>query len=221
MTVMLITGASRGIGRRLAELALEDGIEVIATARDVDDLAGLDARHLPLDVTEPDSIRALAASLEGQGIDILVNNAGIYGKRGMRAGGIDYELWNDILVTNLFGPMRVLEALLPNLRAGSRKTVANISSRMGSLALTSGGELGYRSSKAALNSAMRATSIDLADEGFTIALISPGWVRTDMGGASAELSIDESAVPLLSTILGLTTAQNGAFIGHDGSPISW
>ena len=225
---VLVSGAGRGLGHALAASYAAAGWEVIATARDPSAARPLAAEaadritFLPLDVTDPDSIARLATALAGRPLDLLVNNAGIYGPRAAPMGDLDYHAWAEVLETNLFGPMRLTEALLPNLRAGRRRQVATLSSRLASLALnTTGGSYAYRSSKAAVNAAMLSLARDLAGEGFTVVLLSPGWVRTDMGGSGADLAPEESVAGLRRVLDGLTTADNGRFMGHDGSPIPW
>jgi NAD(P)-dependent dehydrogenase (short-subunit alcohol dehydrogenase family) len=224
MGAVLITGASRGIGRALAEACAAAGRTVLATARrpaDAPDL-GPAVRWLPLDVDDPASIRALPDATGGAPIDLLINNAGIIGQRVTRLGGIDHAVWLATLTTNLLGPVRVLEALLPQLRAGRGRKVATISSRMGSIgANTAGGSYVYRSSKAAVNAAMHSIALDLRSEGFTVVVLHPGWVRTDMGGSGADLDVATSAAGLFKVIERLGPAETGTFWNHDGTPLPW
>jgi NAD(P)-dependent dehydrogenase (short-subunit alcohol dehydrogenase family) len=220
----LITGANRGIGRALAIELAGRGHAVIAASRRPPEPAFDDPaiRHIPLDVTDQGSIEAAAEALAGEPLDILVNNAGMFGPRGAGLGQIDDAVWHEVMATNVFGAYRVSEALLPLLRRGHAPRLVTISSRMGSIGANStGGEYIYRSSKAAVNAVMRSLAIDLAPEGITVAVLHPGWVRTDMGGARATLDVKTSARGLAKVILGLTPAQSGGFFNYDGAPLLW
>ena len=165
----LITGASRGIGLELTRQVQFRGNTVIATCRDPKsnrELRDLDIAVKKLDVLDGASVQALAESLNGTPIDVLVNNAGIGGGRA-RLTELDYGKMNECFATNTLGPLRVTAALLPNLRAGERRLVANITSRMGSIAdNTSGGSYAYRTSKAALNMANRSMAHELGADGW-------------------------------------------------------
>ncbi len=224
MARVLITGASRGIGRALAVELNGRGHSVIATSRRPSD-AAVDVpgiRHLTLDVTDQRSIAAAAEALLDEPLDILVNNAGLFGPRGAGLGRIDDTAWHEVLATNVIGAYRVSEAFLPHLRRGRDKKLVTISSRMGSMgANTTGGEYIYRSSKAAVNAVMRSLAIDLEPESITVAVLHPGWVRTDMGGPGAALDVATSARGLADVILGLTPTQSGGFFNYDGTPLVW
>lgn len=224
MSRILVTGANRGIGRALAETLSERGHEVIAASRRPAEpsLDGQGLRRLALDVTDQKSITAAAAAVADEPLDILVNNAGIFGPRGAGLGRIDDAVWHDVFATNVIGAYRVSEAFLPYLRRGRDKKLVTISSRMGSMGdNTSGGEYVYRSSKAAVNAVMRSLAIDLSGEGITVTVLHPGWVRTDMGGASATLDVATSAAGLANVILGLTPADSGSFLDYQGAPLAW
>ncbi|MDZ4752992.1 MAG: SDR family oxidoreductase [Phycisphaerae bacterium] len=221
---VLITGANRGIGLALAQHFKAAGYQVIGTARtpaEAKELAESGARVMQLDVTDAKSVRALAEALKDQPIDILVNNAGITGSRGS-IDALDIDAVERVLAVNTIGPMRLTQALLPNLRAAPRKVVISISSGLGSLAgNTSGGHYGYRESKAAINMFMRSIAADLKDEGFTCVAMSPGWVRTDMGGPQATLSPADSAAGIVKVIESLKTSDSGTFHSHDGKEVAW
>jgi NAD(P)-dependent dehydrogenase (short-subunit alcohol dehydrogenase family) len=224
MARVLITGANRGIGRALAMELGSRGHAVIAASRRPAaaplDQPGL--RRQTLDVTDQRSIDAAATALADEPLDVLVNNAGIFGPRGAGLGQIDDAAWQEVLATNVIGAYRVSEAFLPHLRRGEDKKLVTISSRMGSMgANTTGGEYIYRSSKAAVNAVMRSIAIDLAAEGIIVAVLHPGWVRTDMGGPGATLDGATSARGLADVILGLTPKQSGGFFNYDGTPLVW
>jgi NAD(P)-dependent dehydrogenase (short-subunit alcohol dehydrogenase family) len=133
---------------------------------------------------------------------------------------VDPDAFEETLRVNVRGPLLVTRALLPNLRAGDRKTVATVSSSMGSIAGTEkGGSYAYRMSKAAVNMMAKALAAEFAE--MTFLAVDPGWVRTDMGGSDAALSPAESAAGMLGVIDGATAAQSGAFLRHDGAVLDW
>lgn len=223
---VLITGANRGIGLEFAKQYHAAGWNVIATAREpkgADDLRGIDKDLdiVRLDVTDPDSVAALIATLKDQPIDLLINNAGLGG--GVSAlADVKADEYERVLQVNAIGPMRVTQALLPNLKAGKGKTVVSISSGLGSIANnTGGGFYGYRESKAALNMFMRTIAAELKDDGFICIAMSPGWVKTDMGGENAQLTPEESISGMRKVIDGLKAADSGRFWNHDGKELPW
>ena len=220
---VLITGANRGLGLEFARQYMAAGAEVIGTARDPEsatELAATGARVLPLDVTDGDSVRALAETLEGTELALLVNNAGINGGVTTKEG-VDYERIGRILEVNAIGPMRVSHALTPHLVAAGDARVVNISSVMGSIERSRGGGLGYRESKAALNMFTRSFAMERRRDGVVCIAVHPGWVRTDMGGERAPLSPEESIRDLRALIEGLTPEQTGSFLQHDGGELPW
>jgi len=214
MATILITGAGRGLGQELARQYAADGWRVIGTER------GAKAEH-PLDVTKRDQVARLAAKLKGVPIDVLFCNAGIIGKRGMALGRFDYDAWEEVLRVNLLGVASVVEALIDNVAASERRIVAMMSSRLGSIGESSGATLPYSTSKAALNMLAKGLSATLAARGVTVVALSPGWVRTDMGGAGAPLSPQDSVGGLRKLIAGLQPSDSGKFFSHDGSTIPW
>ena len=177
---------------------------------------------LALDVTDPASVKAAAAELDGQAIDFLLNNAGVGGVRGQTIGNIDYEAWAKVLDANTMGPMRVSEAFVEHVARSKRKLIVTLTSGMGSIAdNTSGGSIAYRSSKAAVNMVMRSLAIDLAPRGITCVVINPGWVQTDMGGPHATTTPAESVTMLRRLIETLGPAQSGKFFNYNGREYAW
>ena len=220
---VLITGANRGIGLEFARQYAADGWTVIGTARRpeaADDLAALDVEILQLDVTDSDSIAALAASLEGRGIDMLINNAGLF-PRVSEIDNVNADDYMQTLAVNTLGPVLVTQAVMPNLRTGEMKQVVNITSGLASIERNSGGFYGYRESKAALNMFTSTLAAELGEEGFICLALHPGWVRTDMGGANANLSPEESVSGMRSVIDSMTAEHNGRYFGYDGSEVAW
>jgi NAD(P)-dependent dehydrogenase (short-subunit alcohol dehydrogenase family) len=231
MPSAFITGANRGLGLEFARQYSADGWQVFAACRDPDsasELRGLaDAsddklQMLALDVTDPVSVKAAAAELDGQAIDLLLNNAGVGGAKGQTIGNINYEAWAKVLDVNAMGPMRIAEAFVDHVARSERKLIVTLTSGMGSLAdNTSGGAFAYRSSKAAVNMVMRSLAIDLAARGITCVVVNPGWVRTDMGGPHATLTPAKSVTALRRLIETLGPAQSGKFFNYDGREYAW
>ena len=221
MPTVLITGASRGIGREFARQYEAGGWRVIATCRDPSkyDLAGEVYR---LDVTDPDSVAALHRELKGEAIDLLINNAGIYGPRGLEFGSLDYDSWEEVLRTNVLGPMRVAEAIIDQVAASEKKKMVFISSKVGSIAdNSSGGSYIYRSSKTALNMAVKSLSLDLSGKEVICLMLHPGWVQTDMGGASALIDAATSVAGMRAVIDRAGAADSGRFFNYDGNELPW
>lgn len=227
MPTVLITGANRGIGLEFTRQYAADGWTVYATLRDpakagpLEEVRG-DVSVAALDVTDGASVSALAERMRGVALDLLINNAGFYGPRGVRLGSLDYATWMQVLNTNTLGPIRVTEAFLDHLRAGRQKKIIAMTSKVGSIAdNTSGGTYFYRSSKTALNAAMKSVSIDLSGEGFIAAVLHPGWVKTEMGGPGALITPEQSVTGMRAVIDGLTPADSGRFLNYDGREIPW
>ncbi|MGH6811432.1 MAG: SDR family oxidoreductase [Methylocella sp.] len=231
MPSVLIAGGNRGLGFEFAKQYAADGWRVYAACRDPsnasDLLALAETRQgivevLALDVTDLASARSAAAKLDDRPVDLLLNNAGIGGPPRQTIGAIDYGSWAKVLDVNTMGPMRVTEAFADNVTRSDRKLVVTITSGMGSLAgNTSGGAIAYRSSKAAVNMVMRSLAIDLAPRGISCVLVSPGWVRTGMGGGDATLAPAESVAALRRLIETLGPTQSGKFFRYDGREYAW
>ena len=208
---VVITGASRGIGAELAARYRAAGHDVTGTAR-----AG-DGGLVPLDVTRPDAFAGLAAALAGRPVDLLICNAGIYPDKGQVLDtGYPAAMWAETFATNVTGVFLTVQALLPNLRAAEAAKIAIISSQMASHARAPGGSYIYRASKAAALNLGRNLAADLAPEGIAVGIYHPGWVRTDMGGAAAEIPVAESAEGLLARFAALDMGTTGCFQTWDG-----
>jgi NAD(P)-dependent dehydrogenase (short-subunit alcohol dehydrogenase family) len=221
MPTVLITGASRGIGSEFARKYAADGWRVIATCRDPNQYDG-DAEVHALDVTDAASVAALGRAMAGEAIDLLINNAGIYGPRDLPFDALDYDAWEQVLRTNLMGPMRVAAALAGPVLASQKKKMVFISSKVGSIAdNTSGGSYIYRSSKTALNMAVKSLSLDLSGKGLITLLLHPGWVQTDMGGASAPIDAVTSVTGMRAVIDRAGAAESGRFFNYDGNELPW
>jgi NAD(P)-dependent dehydrogenase (short-subunit alcohol dehydrogenase family) len=230
MTTVLVTGANRGIGFEFVRQYANDGARVVACARRPNDAkelldlaaaaSGRVAVH-ELDAASAESVANLAAELALQPIDILINNAGVYGGTHQQPGDIDYDAWMRTLSVNTLGPVRVTEALRPNLTKGREKKIVAITSGMGSTAEHDGTALIYRSSKAALNNAMRGLALRLKADGMTVVLIHPGWVKTHMGGKNATLTPEVSVSAMRRVVSSLSPSDNGRYINYAGAEIPW
>ena len=227
MPTVLITGASRGLGLEYARQYADDGWRVIATCRDPDnamELASLEGEveTYALDIADHGQILSLANSLSKESIDLLLNNAGIFGPRPSKLGDIEYKTWQDVMHINVMSPLMVCESFSDHIAASNLKKIAIMSSKMGSLDdNNSGGSYVYRSSKAALNAVMKSLSVDLVPRGISVAILHPGWVRTDMGGPSGLIDAYESINGLRRVIESLNLENTGHFYNYDGSEIPW
>ena len=224
MGTWLVTGANRGIGLEFARKLSGRGEGVIGTARRperADELRETGARVEALDVGDDASVAALARSLAGEALDVLVLNAAI----GEAGPGVDHLVAADVertLNVNAVGAVRMTVALLPNLRAGKRRTIVALSSGLASIERNAeGGWIAYRMSKAALNMFMRSAASELSRDGFTCVVIDPGWVRTAMGGRDAPLTTDASVEAMLRVIEGLRPSDSGRFLDRGGRDVPW
>jgi NAD(P)-dependent dehydrogenase (short-subunit alcohol dehydrogenase family) len=230
---VLITGANRGLGLEFARQYTAAGWQVIGTVREPDQAKELKAIGatdeaqgsviiVQLDVADPKSVTAMAEALKHQPIDLLINNAGIGSGGANTLADIKPENYERIIQVNAIGPMRVTQALLPNLKMGAGKTIVSITSGLGSITMNTGGRFyGYRESKAALNMFMRTIAAELKGEGFIAIAMSPGWVQTDMGGPNAELTPDQSITGMRKVIDNLKPDDSGKFWNHDGEQLPW
>lgn len=232
MRTVLITGANRGLGLALVRRYGEAGWRVWACCRaparasELRALARASGGRVSvraLDVTRGAQVARLARSFGRRRLDLLINNAGIYaGHYRANLGQTDYGLWAKACATNVMGPARMAAAFAPALARSPKGTIVNISSIMGSIALTSAGSsYAYRSTKAALNMVTKTLALELKPWRITVAAIHPGWVRTDMGGAKAPLSPKKAAAEVVSVIAGLGRRDSGGFFSHTGRPLPW
>jgi NAD(P)-dependent dehydrogenase (short-subunit alcohol dehydrogenase family) len=221
----VITGANRGIGAEFVRQLIARGDHVDAGARDphaATALLDLAARHADklrvhgCDVSDDASVRGFAQALGDVAVDVLVNNAGVMGKM-QSLEALDLEDVKHTFDVNALGAVRVTRALLAHLEHAKTRRVVQITSGMGSITdNASGGAYGYRMSKAGLNMANKSMSVDLRARGFTCVVINPGWVKTDMGGAGATITAEDSVRKMLAIIDGLTPEQTGSFLNFRG-----
>jgi NAD(P)-dependent dehydrogenase (short-subunit alcohol dehydrogenase family) len=225
---ILITGANRGIGLEYVRQYAQAGHTVYATVRDVasaHELQALAARHsqvqvLALDVADITAIRALATQLSGLTIDILISNAGIYPPS--RLGTTDPQEWLHAFQVNTLTTYYLAESFLTQLQRAEQGKVIAMTSKMGSITdNSSGGEYIYRSTKTALNMVVKSLALDLQPFNIAVALLHPGWVRTDMGGPNGLINTETSVAGLREVIDELSAARSGEFIAYDGKTVPW
>ncbi|MGI9658233.1 MAG: SDR family NAD(P)-dependent oxidoreductase [Gaiellaceae bacterium] len=226
MRRVVVTGAARGLGASLVQRFEAAGDEVVAAARSGSSCGS--RSHPPLDVSDERSIGAFASSID-RPVDLLVNNAAI-DARALGAPVPDrgpFRLSADDFLeevrVNAVGPMLLTRALLPRLEEATDACVLNITSQLGSMwyGAEHGNDIGYNASKAALNAITVRTAGLLRPKGIVVVAVHPGWVRTDMGGSSAPLSMDESAAAIVDVVSGLTIQDTGRFLRWDGTDHPW
>ncbi|MFD7665014.1 SDR family NAD(P)-dependent oxidoreductase [Streptomyces sp. NPDC059788] len=223
----LVVGASRTLGLALAAEYLRRGWDVIGTVRGsgrtgLHDLAEASGGRLTvesLEMTDPDQISALGDRLARRTLDLLFVNAAI--TRGdLPIGEVPTDMFTEVMITNALSPMRVVESLRPLVAPAG--TIGIMSSDQGSIALnTDGGQDLYRASKSALNQLMRSYAARYADDSRTLLLMDPGWVRTELGGPDAELSVDESIPGVVETIERHQGKPGLHFVDHQGQVVPW
>jgi NAD(P)-dependent dehydrogenase (short-subunit alcohol dehydrogenase family) len=232
MKTILITGANRGIGLELTKQYAVEGWRVLACSREPhksDTLNKLATKYPELikvhalDVADSAQIESLAQTLSSEPIDILINNAGIYPKSDTAGfGHINYADWMTAFNINSMAPLKMAEEFVKQIALGKQKLIVTITSQMGSIEdNSSGGNYLYRSSKAAANMVMKSLAVDLKVRGIIAVAFNPGWVKTDMGGPNAMISVEQSVTGMRQVISKLTLADSGKFIGYEGNEIPW
>ena len=220
MATALVTGANRGIGLSLVKLLKARGDTVIATCRrPTPELTALGVEVADgVDVTSDKSLNILAEKLKGRPLDVLINNAGLLSHESLQT--LDFASIQKQMEVNAYGPLRVTQKLSGLLGQGSK--IALITSRMGSIAdNSSGGAYGYRMSKAALNAAGKSLAHDLAGRGVSVAILHPGYVKTEMTSNHGSVEPDAAAADLLKRIDELSLATTGTFWHANGSVLPW
>jgi NAD(P)-dependent dehydrogenase (short-subunit alcohol dehydrogenase family) len=218
MPKILITGANRGIGLEFARQYSQDGWDVVATARhSSSELDSFGVRVEPLDLSDAEAVIAFPAKVDGP-LDLFVSNAGTnHPMNGNSAD--DARAWAQMMMVNAIAPFMLGKALVPRMADGG-KMIA-ISSGMGSIGDNGGGWVPYRTSKAALNMAWSSLAREVRRNGVTCVLLSPGWVKTRMGGSGAEITPDESVSAMRRLIDRLSIEDTGRFLRRDGSELPW
>ncbi len=210
----------------MAEEHLKRGWRVIASVRSASALDELSSTYrdqlelITLDTTDWPAIDALAKSLDGRRIDLLLVNAGISGPTTLPIGEVDPDVFSSVIMTNALAPLRIIDRLADLVP--SKGTIAVMSSDLGSISRNTVATWeAYRMSKAALNMGLRSLSIRRRAEGRTYLALCPGWVRTDMGGPHAHLSIEESIPRLTDVIAARTGAKGISYVNYQGQDVAW
>jgi len=224
MATTLVTGANRGIGLALCRLSKERGDQVIGVCRrSSPELSALGVEVIDdVDVTSDDAVARLGKRVAGKRLDVVILNAGILNDDGVDR--IEPELNLDSVreqfEVNALSPLRVARQLVPDLQKGAK--IALLTSRMGSIADNgSGGHYGYRMSKAAMNAMGVSLARDLKSRGISVALLHPGYVRTDMTAGAGNVEPADAARGLLARIDGLTVENSGSFWHANGERLPW
>ncbi|MGE0667123.1 MAG: SDR family oxidoreductase [Sphingomonadales bacterium] len=228
---ILITGAARGLGYELAKQFGEAGHRVYATTRSPEKAAKLKEVAAAsggkvtvhcMDVGNGASVKECARELAGKPIDILINNAGVWGGLDTQTfQNMDYENWAHEFNIMAMGPFRVCQAFLPNVLASRKKTIATMTSQTAAAAYDHVIGYSYASAKAGLNRLMTGLAQELKDEGVTVTLVHPGWIRTEMAGSVADLDPPDAARDVMKLILSLTPADNGKWLKWTGDIHPW
>ncbi len=230
MTNVLVTGANRGLGLGFVKNYLGKNVNVVSTTRDLKsskELLALKERFpnnleiFELDLLKEGAGYTMANFLGDRPIDILINNAGV-GSTNQHLQAVSPKPWLEVLKVNLIAPLMVTQSIIDNVKKGSDKKIYFLSSQLGSIAdNTSGGMYIYRSSKTGLNQVVKSLSVDLKPQGITVVSLHPGWVKTDMGGPNAPVSIDESIEGMIKVIYATDIRDTGRFLNYNGKELPW
>jgi len=231
MPTILITGTNRGIGLELTRQYLQEGWRVLACSRNpaqADELQSLKQQHAnlltlaELDLHDEKQIRALSNAWKNESIDILFNNAAIMGPHHIELGDLSVKDWQEVFLINTIAPILMAQAFVEQIARSQQKIIATMSSLMGSIADNQWGKYYYyRSSKVAMNAAMKSLAIDLSNQNIIGVVLNPGWVKTDMGGENAPLSVSQCVKGLRQVLNQLTPAESGKFLSYTGTEVPW
>ena len=220
-----ISGVNRGIGEGLALASLSAGNSVVGIGRHrpswADEQPGF--AFVECDMADHARLADVCTAIEGP-LDALICNAAIFGGGAWTADSFDAGALGDAFAVNTIAPMVMAKALKGALKSGSHRLIVMMSTGNASLSGNIAGTmLGYRLSKSALNQAVRNLAAEWGPEAFTIAALNPGWVKTDMGGPDAEISVEEASRQILAFVEEVSTRPeiNGAFVNTDGSQLPW
>lgn len=229
MSKILINGASRGIGLEMAKQYAANGDDVIACVRDTGAASQLDEAAsgadnitiVQMDAGDPASIEAAAATIGDTAIDVVINNAGAVGGGRQTIDDLDLEEWHRSLDVNTIGPLLISRAFKGNLAASGDGKLMIVTSQLAASTWPMGGMYIYSTTKAAVSKVGQILALDWKDDPITVALMHPGWVKTDMGGEHAEITAEESASGIRSVIAGLSKADSGKFYKWNGEIHPW
>ena len=224
MKSILIIGASRGLGLEFVRQYRQEGWLTLGTCRSPEQdalLTSVGATALRLDVGDENGFANLAKALDGRSIDVCIYNAGVSGPKTTTTTAPEADAFDAVMQANVLGAMRAIPVVAPALARASG-TFVFISSRMGSIGLmASSGSVTYRASKAALNAVVKAASLEWGPKGVTCMTFHPGWVKTDMGGAEADIEPAVSIAGVRKVIANATPESNGRFFDYTGKELAW
>ena len=228
---ILVTGANRGLGLGLVKKFLKNNEKVICTTRNISKSKELilckekyndNLEICELDLLDKDSPNILSNFLGNETIDLFINNAGVIGHSAQHFKSVSLNHWIDVLKVNLISPLLITQSIIKNVEKSSEGKIYFISSKVGSIEDNkSGGMYIYRSSKTALNQVVKSLSIDLKPLGISVISLHPGWVRTEMGGPNALISVEESVNGMVDVISNTSIINSGQFINYDGTRLPW
>ena len=228
---ILITGANRGLGLGLVKKFLKNDEKVFCTTRNVSKSKELilckekyndNLEICELDLLDKESPNILSNFLGNEPIDLFINNAGVIGHSAQHFKSVSLNHWLDVLKVNLIAPLLITQSIIKNIEKSSERKIYFISSKVGSIEDNkSGGMYIYRSSKTALNQVVKSLSIDLKPLGISVISLHPGWVRTEMGGPNALISVEESVNGMVDVISNTSIINSGQFINYDGTRLPW
>ncbi len=231
MKKILVTGANRGLGLELVKKFLKNNEKVICTTRNISKSKELilckekyndNLEICELDLLDKESPNILSNFLGDKPIDLFINNAGVIGHSAQHFKSVSLNHWIDVLKVNLISPLLITQSIIKNVEKSSEGKIYFISSKVGSIEDNkSGGMYIYRSSKTALNQVVKSLSIDLKPLGISVISLHPGWVRTEMGGPNALISVEESVNGMIDVISNTSIINSGQFINYDGTRLPW
>ena len=231
MKKILVTGANRGLGLGLVKKFLKNNEKVICTTRNISKSKELilckekyndNLEICELDLLDKDSPNILSNFLGNETIDLFINNAGVIGHSAQHFKSVSLNHWLEVLKVNLIAPLLITQSIIKNIEKSSERKIYFISSKVGSIEDNkSGGMYIYRSSKTALNQVVKSLSIDLKPLGISVISLHPGWVRTEMGGPNALISVEESVNGMVDVISNTSIINSGQFINYDGTRLPW
>ena len=231
MKKILVTGANRGLGLELVKKFLKNNEKVICTTRNISKSKELilckkkyndNLEICELDLLDKESPNILSNFLGNEPIDLFINNAGVIGHSAQHFKSVSLNHWLDVLKVNLIAPLLITQSIIKNIEKSSERKIYFISSKVGSIEDNkSGGMYIYRSSKTALNQVVKSLSIDLKPLGISVISLHPGWVRTEMGGPNALISVEESVNGMVDVISNTSIINSGQFINYDGTRLPW
>jgi len=231
MKKILVTGANRGLGLGLVKKFLKNNEKVICTTRNISKSKELilckekyndNLEICELDLLDKDSPNILSNFLGNETIDLFINNAGVIGHSAQHFKSVSLNHWLEVLKVNLIAPLLITQSIIKNIEKSTERKIYFISSKVGSIEDNkSGGMYIYRSSKTALNQVVKSLSIDLKPLGISVISLHPGWVRTEMGGPNALISVEESVNGMVDVISNTSIINSGQFINYDGTRLPW